>query len=320
MPAINLTAKVPKELGGKRFDLVAAELFSQHSRSRLQTWIRSGELTVDGEMRKARQRLYIGEVLTIAAEIESLEDLPEEMPLQIVYEDESILVVDKPAGLVAHPAAGNRDHTLLNALLHHDEALKKVPRAGIVHRLDKDTSGLMVVAKTVETHTLLANLIQAREVTREYQAMVYGVVRKKGVVTKPIGRDSYHRTRMAVRADGKEAITHFEPLRRYQYHSHLAVRLGTGRTHQIRVHMSSIGFPLIGDVRYGGTYREPKNAGLELKDALRDIGRQALHACALELVHPVSQERCRWESSLPDDLKRLLAALEAESKVDSVVD
>ncbi len=308
---IKLQARVPVELQGVRLDQAAAQLFPDYSRARLQLWIKSGELLVDGEVKKPREKLLSGEELTISAEVEDQERWqPEDIDLEVVHEDDLLLVINKPAGLVVHPAAGHADGTLLNALLAHSADLASVPRAGIVHRLDKDTSGLMVVAKTLSAQNHLVTQLQARTVSREYEAVVVGAMTGGGTVDAAIGRHPQQRKKMAVvNLGGKEAITHYRLIKRYQHHTHIRCMLETGRTHQIRVHMAHLKHPLIGDPLYAGRPRLPKNADQSLITALRGFGRQALHAKRLSLTHPHSDESMSWESSLPQDMQQLLSVL-----------
>ncbi len=256
---IQRAAEVPFELGGQRLDQIAAQLFPEHSRSRLAGWIKDGRLTVDGAVLRPRDIVHSGAQLVLEAEQEAQgEWLAQDIELEIVYEDEHILVIDKPAGLVVHPAAGHQDGTLLNALLYHVPDIANVPRAGIVHRLDKDTTGLMVVAKTLEAHTKLVAQLQARSVSRIYEAIVIGVITSGGTIDAPIGRHGVQRQKMAVVDAGKVAVSHYRVLERFRAHTHTRVKLETGRTHQIRVHMSHIGYPLVGDPVYGGRFRIPQ--------------------------------------------------------------
>lgn len=307
---IQLQADVPFELGGQRLDQIAAQLFDEHSRSRLTAWIKEGRLTVDGQVKRPRDTVHSGSKLELIAELEAQgEWLAQDIPLDIVYEDDSILVINKPADLVVHPAAGHADGTILNALLHHVPNIAQVPRAGIVHRLDKDTTGLMVVAKTLEAHTNLVEQLQARSVGRTYEAIAVGVVTSGDTIDAPIGRHSQSRQKMAVTESGKQAITHYRVLERFRAHTHVRVKLETGRTHQIRVHMSHVGFPLIGDQTYGGRFKIPPAANPTMIETLRDFPRQALHARFLELTHPVTQERMKWEAPLPEDFRWLLTLL-----------
>ena len=310
---ISQSAEVPLDFCGRRLDQVASELFSEFSRSRLQQWIKQGQLTVDGDHWLPKHKVLGGEQLVICASIVSEgEWVAEDIPLNVVFEDDHLLVLDKTANFVVHPAAGNYSGTVLNALLHHCPALSLVPRAGIVHRLDKDTTGLMVVAKTLEAHTNLVAQLQARSVKRVYQAVVTGLVTGSGVVDQPIGRHPRQRIKMAVVSDGKEARTHYSVLQRFQGHSHLQLKLETGRTHQIRVHMAHLGFPLVGDSLYAGRFKIHKGATAELIDYLRNFGRQALHASELALIHPATGEEVSWLSELPEDFQLLLERLSSE--------
>jgi 23S rRNA pseudouridine1911/1915/1917 synthase len=311
---IQLNAEVTEDLDAMRFDQVAAQLFPDYSRARLQMWIKSGELTVDGEQRKTRDKLTTGDLLSLEAEVEDIERWEaEDIPLDVVYEDEAILVVNKPAGLVVHPAAGHASGTMLNALLAYDTNLGSVPRAGIVHRLDKDTSGLMVVAKTLQAQNHLVNQLQERTVSREYEAVVFGSMTGGGRVEADIGRHPRQRKKMAVvTLGGKEAITHYRLLKRFKHHCHIKCMLETGRTHQIRVHMAHIKHPLVGDPMYAGRPRLPKAASEPLINGLRGFVRQALHAKRLVLIHPVSGDEISWEVDLPVDFCELLDLLERE--------
>ena len=315
MPSINiqtieLNAEVPYEMGGQRLDQVAAQLFAEHSRSRLSAWIKEGLLTVDGAVLRPRDIVHGGALLALKAEQEAQgEWVAQDIALDIVYEDEQILVINKPAGLVVHPAAGHADGTLLNALLHHVPDIINVPRAGIVHRLDKDTTGLMVVAKTIEAQTRLVDQLQKRTVSRIYECIVIGVITSGGKISAPIGRSSSQRQRMAVSDGGKPAVSHYRVLERFRSPTHTRVKLETGRTHQIRVHMSHIGYPLVGDPVYGGRFRIPPAANQNMVQTLKEFPRQALHARFLELDHPITGERMKWQSPLPDDFVWLLTLL-----------
>jgi 23S rRNA pseudouridine1911/1915/1917 synthase len=294
---------VPADCGGQRLDLALARMFPEHSRSRLQSWLREGLITVDGAAADPKRKVWGGERIALAALAVAAEqsDAAEDIGLTIVFEDDQILVIDKPAGLVVHPGSGNRSGTMLNALLHHAPQLAQVPRAGIVHRLDKETSGLLVVAKTLTAQTDLVRQLQARSVRRLYLALVHGVVAGDGTVDAPIGRHPQQRTKMAVVAQGRAARTHYAVCERFAAATLLECRLETGRTHQIRVHMAQIGHALVGDPVYG-----KRKCG----DALLDgFARQALHAWRLALVHPRSGEEVGWESPLPADFAELLAAL-----------
>ena len=295
---------------GRRLDQILADLFPDFSRSRLQHWNDMGLVTVDGSVRKSKDKLLGGEkiVVNVVREIET--DAPaQDIPLDVIFKDRSLIVVNKPRGLVVHPAAGNRDGTLQNALLHHFPELATVPRAGIVHRLDKDTTGLLVVARNLEAHTALVELLQQRAITREYWAVVVGVMPSGGTVNQPIDRHPVDRKRMAIREDGREAITHYRVIDRYRGHSLVKVNLETGRTHQIRVHMAAIRYPLVGDAVYGGRLKMPAGASPELQTALREFDRQALHARRLELEHPKSGKPMAWEAPIPDDMQALIHVL-----------
>ncbi|MBL35759.1 MAG: 23S rRNA pseudouridine(1911/1915/1917) synthase RluD [Oceanospirillaceae bacterium] len=311
---ISQTAEVPYEMGNKRLDQVAAQLFPEYSRSRLQQWIKDGQLQVNGKTIRGRDKLVGGETLTLEAELTAEGDWQaEDIPLDIIYEDDDILVVNKQAGLVVHPAAGNYEGTMLNGLLHHCPQLENIPRAGIVHRLDKDTTGLMVVAKTLQAQTNLVAQLQDRSMGREYEAVVQGHMTGGGKVDEPIGRHGTQRTKMAVNPMGKEAITHYRVLHRFPTHTYIRLKLETGRTHHIRVHMAHIGYPLVGDSTYAARTRLTKGIGPDLRETLLNFKRQALHARKLGLMHPVSGEFMEWEVDLPDDFVDLLAALEADA-------
>ncbi|PTU74194.1 23S rRNA pseudouridine(1911/1915/1917) synthase RluD [Pseudomonas mangrovi] len=312
--AIQLSADVPYEMGGQRLDQVAAQLFPEYSRSRLSGWIKDGRLQVDGQSLRPRDTVHGGSRLVLEAEQEAQgEWVAQDIDLDIVYEDEQILVLNKPAGLVVHPAAGHQDGTLLNALLHRVPDLVNIPRAGIVHRLDKDTTGLMVVAKTLQAQTKLVEQLQARTVSRIYEAIVVGVVTAGGTIDAPIGRHGQQRQRMAVMDGGKPAVSHYRVLERFRSHTHVRVKLETGRTHQIRVHMAHVGFPLVGDPAYGGRFRIPPAASATLVDTIKNFPRQALHARFLELDHPLTGQRMKWEAPLPDDLVWVLTLLRQDS-------
>ena len=307
---INQTAIVPDELGSRRLDQIAVECFPDFSRARLQEWIKQGLLQVDGKTRKPKEKLIGGEQLVLSVEVEDDESWePENIPLNVVYEDDDIIVINKPAGMVVHPAAGNRTGTLLNALLFHYPDNASVPRAGIVHRLDKDTTGLMVVARNLAAHTDLVAQLQDRSVSREYEAVVRGVLTGGGHVDAPIARHPHNRLKMAVVKGGKPSITHYRLLKRYENFSHIRLKLETGRTHQIRVHMSHLHFPLVGDYLYAGGLKLPKGCPETLEEMLRAFRRQALHARKLGLIHPASDEYMEWEIPLPEDFEQLLACL-----------
>lgn len=319
-----LTARIPDELAGRRLDQALAKMFPEYSRARLQHWIRAGQVLVDAQSVKPRDKVAGGEVVELTATLS--EETPwagEALPLNVVYEDPWLLVLDKPSGVVVHPAAGNRQGTLVNALLHYAPELSAVPRAGIVHRLDKDTSGLMVVARTLEAHKHLVEQLQGRRVQREYLALVYGEMISGGRVDGAIGRHPVDRKRMAVVPAGKPAGTQYRIVERFKGITLIKVILETGRTHQIRVHMAHIHHPVVGDPVYG-RLRLPKGASQALIDMLRAFRRQALHAARLSLMHPQSGESMQWQSPLPEDfaalvtqLRRDCGRLPGESDIDS---
>lgn len=307
--------ELPAGAAGQRLDQALAAALPQYSRARLQRWIREGAVRSNGRQVRARDRVIGGERVTVRAEFPADERVEAQaLPLQIVHEDAALLVIDKPAGLVVHPGAGNRSRTLQNALLAHDPELARVPRAGLVHRLDKDTSGLLMVARTPQAHSRLVAALAAREVRREYLALCVGSPTGGGRVEQPIGRHRTQRTRMAVRADGREAVTHYRIVERFRGHTLLRVRLETGRTHQIRVHLAHIGFPLVGDRVYGGRRRALAGADPALRCALEGFGRQALHAQVLSLKHPGTGRTARFEAPVPADLEQLLVKLRADAR------
>ena len=303
---------IPEDLAGVRLDLALVELFPDFSRARLQHWVKNGQIRVNGETWRSKDKVAGGENVALQYEPENAVETfqPESIPLDIVFEDDHLLVLNKPPGLVVHPGAGNWSGTLLNALLYRFPELQSIPRAGIVHRLDKQTSGLMVVARTLQAHKSLVDALQLRDVSREYIALVEGKLIAGGCVEEPIGRHPVERKRMAVRENGKPAVTHYRINKRYQSHTLLDVKLETGRTHQIRVHMAHIHHSIVGDPVYGNRRRVPK--GMKEADllALRGFRRQALHAKRLGLVHPGSGEAVSWEAPIPDDYTELLSMLE----------
>ncbi|MEC7816929.1 MAG: 23S rRNA pseudouridine(1911/1915/1917) synthase RluD [Pseudomonadota bacterium] len=306
---------IPPELSDKRLDQAAAELMPEHSRSRLQSWIKSGALTVNGQVRKPRDKVMLDDQLMLDAEPEvQVTWEAEAIELDIVYEDEHLLVINKPAGLVVHPAAGHADGTLVNALLNHAPEVENLPRAGIVHRLDKDTSGIMVVARSLIAHTSLVDQLQTRTMGREYEAVVVGALTGGGTVDAPIGRHPQDRKRMAVVSSGKPAVTHYRLVERFAAHTHVRCKLESGRTHQIRVHMTHVRHPLVGDPVYGGRLRLPKGTTDALRDVLAGFHRQALHAQKLTLEHPETGETLSWEVPLPDDMVHLIGALREHAR------
>ena len=305
---------VPADLAGRRLDQAAASLLPEFSRSRLRGWIDAGELTVGGRAAKARLLLKGGEELELTTELEAAVELkPEPIPLAILHADEALLVIDKPVGLVVHPGAGNRSGTLQNALLHRYPELAVLPRAGIVHRLDKDTSGLLLVARTLASHTVLTAALERRDVKRTYRAICQGVLTGGGSVDAPIGRHRRERTKMAVTEGGRAARTHYRVLERFRACTYCEVELETGRTHQIRVHMAHIRAPLLGDPTYGGRPKLPPAPSDELRAALQGFRRQALHASRLRLAHPLTGAALDFASPLPADFAALLELLRVDA-------
>jgi 23S rRNA pseudouridine1911/1915/1917 synthase len=310
-----LKAEIPYELAGRRLDQALAQMFPDFSRSRLSQWVREGKVQVDGHLLKPKDTVLGGEMVELLPEVEPSEQYTaEDIPLDILYEDQALIVLNKPAGLVVHPAVGNRSGTLQNALLHHDPALASVPRAGIVHRLDKDTSGLMVVARSLEAHTHLVGQLQERSVRREYLALVQGEVIAGGTVEAPIGRHPVDRKRMAVVASGKPAVSHYRVEERFKGYTLLRVSLETGRTHQIRVHMAHIHFPIVGDPVYGGRLRVPAGLSEAEREAILSFRRQALHAAQLGLIHPSNGEPMSWQAPPPADMQELLEVIRTWSE------
>ncbi|RMH94188.1 23S rRNA pseudouridine(1911/1915/1917) synthase RluD [Lysobacter pythonis] len=307
-------AVVPASAAGRRFDAVLAELFPEFSRSRLAEWIKSGDALLDGGTARPRDPVRGGEQVSLNAAlgIETVA-IAQDIPLDVLYEDESILVIDKPAGLVVHPGAGNPDGTLVNALLHRDPALNQLARAGIVHRLDKDTSGVMVAARTLPAQTRLVEMLAARDVHRQYLAIVAGPMVAGGTADFPIDRHPRDRLRMSVREDGREAVTHYRLRERFRAHTALECRLETGRTHQIRVHMQHLKHPIVGDPLYGGPLKLPKGASDPLIAQLRGLKRQALHAEVLEFAHPLSGRPVRCEAPIPADMRALMKTLREDT-------
>jgi 23S rRNA pseudouridine1911/1915/1917 synthase len=305
--------ELPLEFAGRRLDQALAQLLPQYSRTRIQHWIDAGAVRVNGLVPRSRDLVTGGEAATVEARIEEQTGIAaEKLPLDIVHQDASVIVLNKPAGVVVHPGAGNREHTLQNALLAHDAKLRRVPRAGLVHRIDKDTSGLLVVARTLEAHTTLVAALAAHEIEREYLAVCTGAMTGGGTVDEPIGRHRAQRIKMAVRADGREAVTHYRIEKRFRAHTLARVRLETGRTHQIRVHLAHIRYPIVGDPVYGGRKRLPAGASAGLRSALESFQRQALHAARLSFAHPKTGKPVSYEAPLPADFVRLLDALELD--------
>jgi 23S rRNA pseudouridine1911/1915/1917 synthase len=308
--------EIPPELAGQRLDSALARLLPQHSRTRIKGWIEEGAVLVGRRRPKPRDLVEAGSRLRIQVRAVPPQAgvQPEAIALRLAYEDADLLVVDKPAGLVVHPGAGNPTHTLQNALLGLDASLAKLPRAGLIHRLDKDTSGLLVVARTPEAQTSLSRQLMARSMSREYLAVCVGVMVGGGTIDAPIGRNRSDRLRMAVRESGRPAVTHYRVVERFRAHTYLSVQLETGRTHQIRLHLSHLKYPIVGDPVYGGRFAQPRGAGPELISTLRAFKRQALHAASLGFDHPRTGKRMALKSPVPDDLKNLLTALRADAR------
>jgi 23S rRNA pseudouridine1911/1915/1917 synthase len=305
---------VPEEYAGRRLDQAAASLFPEFSRSRLKTWIDGGQLTLAGRCALPRTRIHGGEELLLATELQAAVAIePEQIPIDLVYSDEALLVVDKPIGLVVHPGAGNRSGTLQNALLHLDPALSMLPRAGLVHRLDKDTSGLLLVARTAASQKILTAALERHGIRRRYEAVCQGVLTGGGSIDAPIGRHPRERTRMAVTERGRPARTRYRVIERFRAHTHCEVELETGRTHQIRVHMAHIRAPLVGDPVYGGRPRLPRQPSDRVRLLLQGFGRQALHATRLTFTHPSTGSEMSFESELAADFRELLAALREDA-------
>ncbi len=312
----NHSLVLPGSAAGLRLDQALARELPQYSRARLQGWIEAGAVQVDGRQLRAKDKVLGGERVEIAARLEvDARVTAEAQPLTVVHQDRALFVIDKPAGMVVHPGAGNPRHTLQNALLALDPKLALVPRAGLVHRLDKDTSGLLVVARTPEAHARLVAALAKREIERAYLAICNGVMTGGGTVDAPIGRHRTQRTRMAVRSDGREAVTHYRVVKRFRAHTLVRVQLETGRTHQIRVHLAHIGYPIVGDPVYGGRRRLPAGCSPALAAALKAFPRQALHAARLALTHPMTGRKLEWEAPLPDDMARLLTALDEDHRI-----
>jgi 23S rRNA pseudouridine1911/1915/1917 synthase len=313
MTAKKLIVNIPVAYAGKRLDQALAAVCPELSRSRLQQWIQEGYVRLDATQPRRTHKVKGGEQVELY-----IPEVPEQpwqaqaIALDVIYEDQQLLVVNKPAGMVTHPAPGNREGTLLNALLHHDATLNTVARAGIVHRLDKDTSGLLVIAKTEAVRLRLVAELRDRRLTREYLAVVNGVMIAGGEIEAPIGRHPRQRTRMAVAVRGKPAVSHYRVKQRFRAHTLVQVQLESGRTHQIRVHLAHIGFPIIGDRVYGGRVRIPPNCSEDLAQVLRGFRRQALHAARLGLIHPVSEERMQWTAPVPEDMRELIDALKQD--------
>jgi len=301
---------IPERMTGQRFDVALSEMLPDYSRSKITAWIKSGEALINHKPFKPKDKVNGSEMVELTINQKQNNDwVSEDIPLNVVFEDEDMIVLNKAVGLVTHPGAGNWSGTLANALLHYEPKLATLDRAGIVHRLDKNTSGLMVVARNEKSQKNLVEQLQTHSVSREYSAIVYGHMVSGGTIDKPIGRDTKDRVKQTVSSNGKEAVTHYRVIDRYQNHTHVKVILETGRTHQIRVHLSHIGYPLIGDSMYGGKVRFPRKADAILKKTLVNFKRQALHSRKLTLAHPISGELMSWKAPLPEDMLALLDVL-----------
>lgn len=310
---------IPDECAGMRLDQALAQIFSDYSRGQLTKWIKAGYVTVDKQQIRPRDAVLGGEHIVIHATIERVDDtwIAEDINLDIIHEDNDVLILNKEAGMVVHPGAGNQSGTLVNALLNHAPQLEGIPRAGIVHRIDKGTTGLLMIAKTLQAHNSLVSQLQERSVLREYQAIAMGVMTAGGTVDEPIGRHPIDRKRMAVTSAGKTAITHYRVEQRFRAHTHIRCKLETGRTHQIRVHMAHVHYPLLGDPVYGGRLRLPKGASEACVHTLKSFRRQALHAGLLGFIHPSTGQEVSWRVDMPQDMLDVLAILEKDKKLNS---
>ena len=308
---VHLNDTIPTDCVGLRLDQALAQMFPDYSRGRLTTWIKAGDVLVNDVLLRPRDKVRGGESVVIAATlpVDNESWAAEAIKLDIVHEDDDVIIVNKPAGLVVHPGAGNHNGTLVNALLHHCPQLETLPRGGIIHRIDKSTTGLLMVAKTLIAHHSLTTQLQDRTVIREYQAISCGVMTAGGTVDEPLGRHPIDRKRMAVTESGKPSVTHFRVIQRFRGHTHTRCKLDTGRTHQIRVHMAHRRYPLLGDPVYGGRFKLIKGMSDACRDTLKDFHRQALHATSLGFIHPTRDEEVVWHSDLPADMQAVLDAL-----------
>jgi 23S rRNA pseudouridine1911/1915/1917 synthase len=315
MKIIQHKLSIEEQFSGFRLDQALSQMMPDYSRSRIQDWIKSGFITLNDKTVKPREKVYLGDKLTLdIPETTKTFDQPEPIEFEVLFEDEHLFVVNKPAGLVVHPAAGHQSGTLVNGLLYREPKLEQLPRAGIVHRLDKDTTGVMVVARSLQAHSKLVDALQQREVKREYVAIVRGVITAGRTIDEPIARHPVDRKRMSVQENGKHAVTHFTVAERYRNHTLVDVRLETGRTHQIRVHMAHIRYPLLGDQVYGGRFAVPAGVTDELEQALRQFKRQALHARRLSFDHPVSGEALSFEAEIPSDMQNMIEVLKRDAE------
>ena len=311
MKKIELEITIPKELDGKRLDVALSELLPEYSRSKIQSWIKAGEVGVNNLNHRQRDVVNADDIIKINTVPKNTDkDQAEAIDLNVIHEDDEIIIINKQAGLVVHPGAGNQKHTLVNALLHFDKNLDVLPRAGIVHRLDKDTTGIMIIARTIKSHTHLVNELQKRNIKRNYRALICGQLIAGGTIENKIGRHPVQRTKMTVTDKGKLAITHYKIVKKFQHYSYLDIQLDTGRTHQIRVHMNSINHPVIGDPMYGKNSFLKKGIETSLRDHIKNFKRQALHAYSLELIHPKIKKLVNYKAEVPDDMKNLIKILE----------
>ncbi|CAM2797169.1 23S rRNA pseudouridine(1911/1915/1917) synthase RluD [Legionella worsleiensis] len=306
---------ISREYHSQRIDSVLAQLLPEYSRSQISNWIKTGSVTLNNQSCKPKDKVLDGDLIDLQVDLNTVDPdftqcEPEDIPLDVIFEDEEVLVLNKPAGIVVHPGAGNKEHTLVNALLHHAPDLHHLPRAGIIHRLDKDTTGLLIVAKSLTAHTSLIRQMQAREIKRHYITLVLGHVLSGGILDTGFGRHPRNRLKMAVTGQGRQAITHYTVKKHYDDFTLLDVSLMTGRTHQIRVHMAYINHPVVGDQLYGGRIRFPNNASEQFRTQLQQFKRQALHARTLTFIHPKTEKELTFKAPLPDDLKLLLDTLD----------
>lgn len=313
MQSIHHTGIISEELGGSRLDSALARLFNQYSRSQIKSWIESGYVQINGTQPRPRNIVFPGDKITLSAPVITHGAIePQDIPFTVLYEDNDLIVVDKPAGCVVHPGAGNIDQTLANGLLHRYSELSPLPRAGLIHRLDKETSGLLIVARHPLSYQKLVQLMAQREISRQYLALCNGIIVAGGTIDQPIGRDANNRLKMTIRRDGRKAITHYRVAERFRAHTLLDINLETGRTHQIRVHLSHLGNPVVGDSRYGGRTRLPKQALEDFSNALSALDRHALHAKTIAFEHPFIDKEVHVESPIPDTIQKLLALAKSD--------
>ena len=316
MKAYTVNTFIPADMAGKRFDQALSCMLPEYSRAKIQTWIREGCVKIDTKLVHAcDRRVQGGERIEIHAQMQPQVAVEaENIPLQIVFEDQQLIIINKPAGLVVHPGAGNQRHTLMHALLHYEPKLRQVPRAGIVHRLDKETTGLLIIARTLQSHKYLVEKLHQREIQRQYVALVQGVMVAGGMVDQAIGRHPKQRTKMAVLSNGRPAKTHYRIIKKYRYHTQIRVNLETGRTHQIRVHMHWLRYPILGDPMYGYKTKQKQGMSAQLIQAITTFPRQALHAQAIRLIHPDTKAALEWKLPMPEDMLQLIQSLEMDAK------